>query len=44
MLDTLQDLDRRITLVLNSLHCEAGDWFWQFFSLKETWFPLYAAS
>ncbi len=43
MLDTLQDLDRRITLVLNSLHCEAGDWFWQFFSLKETWFPLYAA-
>jgi len=43
MLDTLQDLDQRITLVLNSLHCEAGDWFWQFFSLKETWFPLYAA-
>ena len=43
MLETLIDLDQRITLALNSLHCEAGDWFWQFFSLKETWFPLYAA-
>ena len=43
MLDTLQSLDRQITLTLNSLHFEAGDYFWQFFSLKETWYPLYAA-
>ena len=42
MLDTLQALDQRITLALNSLHFEAGDYLWQFFSLKETWFPLYA--
>ena len=42
MLDTLQALDQRITLALNSLHFEAGDYLWQFFSLKETWYPLYA--
>lgn len=43
MLDTLQSLDKQITLTLNSFHFEAGDYFWQFFSLKETWYPLYAA-
>ena len=43
ILDTLQSLDRQITLTLNSLHFEASDYFWQFFSLKETWYPLYAA-
>lgn len=42
MLDTLQSLDKQITLTLNSLHFEASDYFWQFFSLKETWYPLYA--
>lgn len=42
MLDTLQSIDQRITLALNSLHFEAGDYFWQLFSLKETWYPLYA--
>lgn len=43
MLNALQDLDQRITLAINSFHFEAGDYFWQFFSLKETWYPLYAA-
>lgn len=42
ILDELQALDRQITLTLNSLHCNFGDQFWQFFSLKETWYPLYA--
>ena len=43
ILDDLQALDERITLVINSLHFEAGAHFWQFFSLAEVWFPLYAA-
>ena len=43
ILDDLQALDERITLVINSLHFEAGDHFWQFFSMAEVWFPLYAA-
>ena len=42
-LEALDALDQRITLTLNSLHCEAGDYLWQFFSLVETWYPLYAA-
>ena len=41
--DTLQALDERITLAINSLHFETGDHFWQFFSSAEVWFPLYAA-
>ena len=41
--DSLEALDRRITLVLNSLHFEAGDHFWQFFSSIEIWYPMYAA-
>ena len=41
--DTLQALDERITLAINSLHFEAGDHFWQFFSSAEVWFPMYAA-
>lgn len=43
ILDDLQAIDQRITLVLNSLHFQAGDWFWQFFSMIQVWFPLYAA-
>ena len=43
ILDELQTLDERITLTINSLHFEAGDHFWQFFSSAEVWFPLYAA-
>ena len=42
MLDTIQALDQRITLAINSLHFEAGDYLWQFLSLKETSYPLYA--
>lgn len=43
ILDELQDLDARITLALNGLHFEAGDHFWQFFSMQEVWYPMYAA-
>ena len=43
ILDDLQALDERITLVINSLHFEAGDHFWQFLSMTEVWLPLYAA-
>jgi len=42
-LDSLQAIDQRITLILNSLHCEAGDWVWRVFSMIEVWFPLYLA-
>ncbi len=41
--ESLETLDRRITLVLNSLHFEAGDHFWQFFSSIGVWYPMYAA-
>lgn len=41
ILDSLQSLDRSITLAINSLHFEYGDYLWQFFSLKESWYPLY---
>ena len=41
--DELQAIDERITLVLNGLHFEAGDHFWQFFSTMEVWIPMYAA-
>ena len=41
ILDSLQSLDGSITLALNGLHFESGDYFWQFFSLKESWYPLY---
>lgn len=40
--DWIQSLDGTITLAINSLHFELGDYFWQLFSLKEMWFPLYA--
>ena len=43
ILDELQVLDERITLAINSLHFEAGDHFWQFLSMMEVWFPMYAA-
>ena len=41
--EAIDALDQRITLVLNGLHSEAGDWIWQFFSSVETWYPLYIA-
>lgn len=42
IIDWIQSLDGRITLAINSLHFELGDYLWQMFSLKETWYPLYA--
>jgi len=42
-LEAIDALDQRITLTLNSLHFEAGDYLWQFFSMVEIWYPLYAA-
>ena len=42
IIDWIQSLDETITLFINSFHCKPGDHIWQLFSLKETWFPLYA--
>ena len=42
MLDRLIDLDRAITLGLNSLHSPLTDHFWMFFTEKTIWFPAYA--
>lgn len=41
--DNLASLDQHITLAINGLHCPASDAFWQFFTYKWTWIPLYAA-
>lgn len=41
--DQLNSLDQQVTLALNGLHCPAGDVFWQVFTYKWTWVPLYAA-
>lgn len=40
--DWIQQIDGGITLAINSLHFESGDYLWQLFSLKEAWYPLYA--
>ena len=37
------ELDRQITLWINSLGCESWDGFWLFMSNAKVWFPLYAA-
>lgn len=42
MIDWIQSVDGQITLAINSLHFEMGDYIWQMFSLKEMWYPLYA--
>lgn len=42
IINWLQSLDSSITLAINSLHFELGDYFWQMVSLKEMWYPLYA--
>ena len=42
-LEAIDALDQQITLTLNSLHFEAGDYLWQFLSMIEVWYPLYAA-
>lgn len=41
--ESLNALDQQVTLAINGLHCPAGDAFWQFFTFKWTWVPLYAA-
>ena len=42
IIDWIQSLDETITLFINSFYNKPWDHIWQFFSLKETWFPLYA--
>lgn len=42
MLDFLVRLDQDITLAVNSLHFSYGDYFWQFVTDKNSWFPFYA--
>lgn len=41
MLEGLEQLDKAITLAINSLHCEAGDYLWEIFSSNSVWFPMY---
>ena len=36
------ELDRQLTLAINSLHCPASDAIWIFMSEIWVWFPLYA--
>ncbi len=42
IIEWLQSLDETITLFINSFYSKPWDHIWQFFSMKETWFPLYA--
>lgn len=37
----MEELDRKLTLLLNSYHCPAMDSFWVFMSDKYVWIPLY---
>ena len=41
MLERLIDLDRAITLGINSLNTPLTDQFWMFFTEKTIWFPAY---
>lgn len=41
MFETLDHLDRNITLAINSLHFKAGDQLWQLCSDVKIWIPLY---
>lgn len=41
-LDYIQDLDRHISLAINSVHAPWSDAIWMTFSDKEIWYPLYA--
>ncbi len=43
LLRNLQDIDRQLTLSVNSLSTPWTDGVWQFFSDKEVWYPLYIA-
>lgn len=40
-LDNIQDLDRHVSLAINSLHSTWSDQVWMFFSDKNVWFLLY---
>ena len=35
------ELDQKATLILNSFHCPAGDYFWLMMSDKLVWIPFY---
>ena len=37
----MEQLDKLITLWINSLHCEATDYLWIFLSDKTVWYPFY---
>lgn len=41
MFEVLERLDQDVTLAINRLHFEMGDYFWQFFSDTKIWAPLY---
>lgn len=41
VLEYLQYLDRDVTLAVNSYGSPVTDQIWQFFSMKEVWYPLY---
>ena len=42
-MEGLAQIDKQITLAINSIHTPFMDGVWTFFSDKEVWFPLYAA-
>ena len=43
LLNGLNNLDQDLTLQINALHADWSDHFWQFFSTKEVWYPMYLA-
>lgn len=40
-MERIEQLDRQISLWINSFHCPATDGFWVFMSEKFVWIPLY---
>ena len=42
-MESLAEIDRRLTLAINGLHTPVTDTVWQFFSNREIWFVLYLA-
>ncbi len=39
---TIIEIDKQVTLAINSLHSEFTDKIWTFFSEVQVWFPMYA--
>jgi len=39
---SLENIDRDLSLAINSLHCEASDYFWVLMSDRSLWIPAYA--